>query len=363
MLQLDLPSAGALSESNPEIAALLAGDPTAFRYLSQTGCLAADGSDDEALFQHTVEGLRSVGIDGLELRGVMGLLVAILLLGNLKFEERKDDDDAEDEPGREELGSAKVRVATEDRLALELVATLLGVSPVSLELSLVLHIMVSARNTVIPMPLDLVKAQQSRDSMSKSMYGLLFGWLVSRINRSISEAEPAENRRWSVPTAFCLTRSHAALTLAPAALECSTSLVLRCFRGTHSSSCASITPTKSFSRYPVRPCETAERADCVRVSSSISSDTYSALSCRCTSRRASMLTDLAWLSPIISRVWSCWRPKAPAFCPCWPTRSISPGAQTPDFSRSATPPTQAIATMPAHASAAPRPSRSNTTLR
>lgn len=127
------------------------------------------GMDDKQEFQTVCESMNIVGISATDQRSVWRMIAFILELGNLVF--TKDGDHAV-------IGKGD---------ALKNAAKLIGVDPAILEMSLVSRklSMGVKRKSVQIVKLDVVGAETTRDTLSKSLYERMFKWLVTKINQSI----------------------------------------------------------------------------------------------------------------------------------------------------------------------------------
>lgn len=143
-----------------------------FTYLNGSGCFRVDGIDDAHEFEVMMQAFSELGFTTDEVNWVLELSSAILHLGNATFESD---------------GGEGSRLTTIGKQSMQWIARLLQVDATQLEFSLV-HRSIEVRGNVTNIPLKPIDAQDSRDALSKSIYGQLFDWLVERINGSLTSS-------------------------------------------------------------------------------------------------------------------------------------------------------------------------------
>ncbi|KAE8667135.1 Myosin-12 [Hibiscus syriacus] len=120
-----------------------------------------------------------VGINDEEQEAIFRVVAAILHLGNINFTKRK------------EIDSSVIK-DEKSRFHLNMTAELLRCDAQSLEDALIKRVMVTPEE-VITRCLDPENAVASRDALSKTIYSLLFDWLVDKINVSIGQDPNSES--------------------------------------------------------------------------------------------------------------------------------------------------------------------------
>lgn len=152
--------------------------PSDYSYLSHLESIVS-GIDDAEEFSITTSCMESVGLNNQAQLQVFSLLAGMLFLGNVVF--KPDDNEGQ-------VGG----VTTESQQAFDIAASLLGVEGQDLLFSLTKQNMHVGGHTIVKMQTQ-AQAYDKRDSVSKSVYTMLFAWLVESINQTISAPD---NRVW-----------------------------------------------------------------------------------------------------------------------------------------------------------------------
>lgn len=142
-----------------------------YHYTGQGGAPTLREFSDEDGLNYTLKAMRSLGWDDAKIDTVLSLCAGLLHLGQVNF------DSVENEGGQE------VAVIS-DMKGLKSAATLLGVDEEMLKTALTERILVT-RGEEITIQLSPEKAVDSRDALTKTVYGALFLWIVSEVNKSI----------------------------------------------------------------------------------------------------------------------------------------------------------------------------------
>ncbi|KAK5574928.1 hypothetical protein RB653_010182 [Dictyostelium firmibasis] len=143
-----------------------------YNYLNKSGCFEIEGVSDEEHFNKTCHAMQVAGISLVEQENVFRILSAILLIGNFEFENI--------------AGSNDDSCQLIDRDPLEKVAVLLGCTQADELLnSMLTRKVVTGKESYISHNTK-ERAENARDSLSMFLYGMMFDWLVVKINSSMS---------------------------------------------------------------------------------------------------------------------------------------------------------------------------------
>ncbi len=151
-----------------------------FHYTGQGGAPSLREFSDEDGMSNTLKAMRSIGWDETRIDSVLSLVAGLLHLGQVKF------DSVENDSGQEIATISDPRILTN-------AANLLGVNEGNLKAALLERILIT-RGESITLQLAPTKAVDSRDALTKTIYGALFLWVVSEVNQSITWPNKSEVR-------------------------------------------------------------------------------------------------------------------------------------------------------------------------
>ncbi|XP_025966984.2 unconventional myosin-Vb-like [Dromaius novaehollandiae] len=162
------------SAALPELQGLGLCGAESFHYTRQGQCTAVEGTDDAADLDSTRHAFSLLGVLETEQLELFGVLAAILHLGNIAIR------------GRDRHGDGCFVEPTDK--ALGLFCTLLGVEESQVSRWLCYRKLVTTGETYMK-PLSRQQALDSRDALAKHMYGQVFRWMASRVNRALRSPE------------------------------------------------------------------------------------------------------------------------------------------------------------------------------
>jgi len=151
-----------------------------YHYTGQGGAPNLREFTDEEGLKYTMKAMRSIGWDAVKIDKVLSLIAGLLHLGQVNF------DSVENEGGQEVAAIA-------NDTDLKSAASLLGVDERMLRSALTERILVT-RGEAITIQVAPEKAADSRDALTKTIYGALFLWVVSEVNNSIIWKNESEVR-------------------------------------------------------------------------------------------------------------------------------------------------------------------------
>jgi len=150
-----------------------------FHFTGQGGAPNLREFTDEAGLKYTLKAMSSLGWDESKINLVLSLVAGLLHLGQVTFD------------GIESDGNEISQVADESILLLS--ASLLGVNEEKLKSALTQRILIT-RGEAITIKLPPEKSVVSRDALAKTIYGALFLWVVSEVNKSVLWENDSEVR-------------------------------------------------------------------------------------------------------------------------------------------------------------------------
>jgi myosin V len=144
-----------------------------FKYVGPSSTNIIEGVSDGDQFKHTMDVLSLIGLGDQDIRDFLRTICIVLQLGNLSFGSKIGDDD-----------QSMISSSTE----LKALAALMDIKESDLTVALTERTM-KTRAESYKVPLNAEMARDSADALAKEIYGKMFLWLVSAINKATSAEE------------------------------------------------------------------------------------------------------------------------------------------------------------------------------
>ncbi|KAF0689441.1 Aste57867_19113 [Aphanomyces stellatus] len=158
-------------------------DADDFDLLNESGCTTRrDGVDDSDQFALTTQAFTDMGIGDDEQLSIYGIVAALLHLGNVGF-------DAEVSAAS---NMEEASIDAESAHHLDVAAKLLGVSTADLTRALITR-QVTTTKDKITVQLTPAQALDAKQSLTQSLYGGLFKWIVNRLSMVIRHDSASVN--------------------------------------------------------------------------------------------------------------------------------------------------------------------------
>ena len=169
-----------------------------FRYLGNRKTLKS--RRDASAFTETMACLDQIGLSSGEKNDVLGIIAAVLHIGNINFEKAKDDDN--------HSGGDKAQMTEKSSEYLKAACTLLGLDDANVSEAMLTKLL-SVGGKTIHKPQDVPQASDKRDAFAKLVYSSLFVWLVKKINATLEseDALPTSGREGAKEEVFSPVRT------------------------------------------------------------------------------------------------------------------------------------------------------------
>uniref|UniRef100_A0A0N4ZS37 Myosin motor domain-containing protein n=1 Tax=Parastrongyloides trichosuri TaxID=131310 RepID=A0A0N4ZS37_PARTI len=167
------------ARNHPSLKDLNLMECTEYNYLYGGQCDIIDGVDDEKEFLETISALSKLGISNNSQKNIFKLLSAILIMGNINYNEISDND---------------VQILGENENTNNICADLLSVDKSALKLWLTAR-EIKCGKELMRKPLSKAEALVNKDALAKLLYSSLFNWIVEQINISLSDEKKNDMKK------------------------------------------------------------------------------------------------------------------------------------------------------------------------
>lgn len=150
-------------------------DASKFSLLSKSNCIKVPEIDDKAEFENLKKAMKMLGLNSKFQRNIWQLLAAVLYLGNIEFI-----------PNNFKTQQSQEATLVKNPDIVDFAAELLGLDGISLE-NIFLTQSIMVKKELCTQFLEPKQAMKIRDSFVKSIYSLLFNWLVEFVNSKICD--------------------------------------------------------------------------------------------------------------------------------------------------------------------------------
>ncbi|CAK4278563.1 unnamed protein product [Aphanomyces euteiches] len=164
-----------IASSDPEVVI------ESFHYLNRSGCTTSDILNDASNFDKLTDALVLVGIDSAMQLELFRLVAGLLHLGNVSFDEEETDE------------GTTACIGPKAEPSLETAASLLGMQKDILASAMLTKRITRSqggrRNSIYYLKKDVRQATYSRDTIAKTIYEQVFGWLMRKCAQALEYNE------------------------------------------------------------------------------------------------------------------------------------------------------------------------------
>jgi myosin heavy subunit len=137
-----------------------------YKYLSLSGCVKIEGVDDTAEFSDVMESMRTLQFPAETIEMIWKIISGVLMLGNLSFETATPSDHS--------------IVASSSADTVRICSELFGLNPELFTYSLTEKKVQMGRGSIVGIKLSQREAEDSRDTLAKTLYSNLFDWIIGK---------------------------------------------------------------------------------------------------------------------------------------------------------------------------------------
>ncbi|XP_023214421.1 unconventional myosin-IXa-like [Centruroides sculpturatus] len=152
-----------------------------YYYLNQSDCFKVEGVDEAYEFNRLKQSMEMVGFTPDKQKGLLGILSAVLHLGNVEFSKKSN------------YYSDEV-VVINNPATVSIISQLLGVKEETLNSALTCK-HVKTRGETLIFHYKMPEAIATRDAMAKCLYSALFDWIVMQVNHALLAKQDAREHK------------------------------------------------------------------------------------------------------------------------------------------------------------------------
>lgn len=152
-----------------------------YYYLNQSDCFKVEGVDEAYEFNRLKQSMEMVGFTPDKQKGLLGILSAVLHLGNVEFSKKSN------------YYSDEI-VVINNPATVSIISHLLGVKEETLNSALTCK-HVKTRGETLIFHYKMPEAIATRDAMAKCLYSALFDWIVMQVNHALLSKQDAREHK------------------------------------------------------------------------------------------------------------------------------------------------------------------------
>jgi len=148
-----------------------------YRYLDQSGCIEIPGHDDRKDFDEMVQAMETLQFSQDTILNIFKIIATVLALGNITFVQGS-------------RGESESQISPDSMGLLAEAAKMLGVD-LPVFTTAMTEKMVNMGRETVAMKYNVAQAEDSRDTLSKSLYSNLFDWVIAQVNTTLKTTSKA----------------------------------------------------------------------------------------------------------------------------------------------------------------------------
>jgi myosin heavy subunit len=146
-----------------------------YSYINQSGCYTIEGVNDSRDFLEVQEAMTTLQFSPNIQAQMLQIIAGVLWIGNITFSTGKSEGSSAPSPS--------------SNFAIDKVCQLLGFQIDSFRFALTEKRVQMGRGSVVSIKLNPAQAVDSKDTLSKALYGNLFDWVIKQVNETLKTGE------------------------------------------------------------------------------------------------------------------------------------------------------------------------------